>query len=178
MAVSLEEGLWYSMSIKISPSLKPLGRTLTPYFAQTVIFGVITVFMLLVAYKRSQWALACVPITIWAGYAILVSLGLRYRVFWDSNGVVLRASGIGERRIAYDSMSEVKMERANANELMTQARPFRRIVIHGDVQHQPTFIDISLRHFAPRDIDELLAEIRVRRPDLTIPQVAWGKGSL
>jgi len=99
-------------------------------------------------------------------------------VLWDSNGVVMRASGIGERRIAYDSISEVKIERANANEFMTQARPFRRIVIHGNIQHQPTSIDVSLRHFAPKDIDELLAEIRVRRPDLTIPHVAWGKGSL
>lgn len=166
------------MSIKISTNLKPLGRTLTPYVAQTIIFAIITVFLLLVAYKRSQWALAWAPVTIWAGYAILVYLGLRYRVLWDSNGVVMRASGIGEKRIAYDSISEVKIERANANEFMTQARPFRRIVIHGNIQHHTTSIDVSLRHFAPKDIDELLAEIRVRRPDLAIPQVAWGKGSL
>ena len=166
------------MSINTSTKIKPLGRTLTPYLAQTVIFAIITIFLLLVAYRRSQWALAWVPITIWSGYAILVYLGLRYRVLWNSDGVVMRASGIGERRILYDSISEVKIERANAGEFMTQARPFRRIVIHGNVQHKLTSIDISLRHFALRDIDELLAEIRVRRPDLTIPQMAWGKGPL
>lgn len=159
------------MSINASTTLKHLGRTLTPYLAQIVIFTTITIFLLFVAYRKSQWALAWAPIVIWGGYSILVYLGLRYRVLWNSDGVVMRASGIGEKRISYDSISEVKIERANASEFMTQARPFLRIVILGDVQYQPTTIDISLRHFAPRDIDELLAEIRVRRPDLTVPQV-------
>lgn len=166
------------MSIDVCTKVKPLKRTLTPYLAQTVIFVIITVFLLLVAYRSSQWALAWAAITIWIGYAILLCLGLRYRVLWNSNGVVMRGSGIGERRIPYDSISKVKIERANASEFMTQARPFRRIVIYGNDRLQATYIDISLRHFAPRDIDKLLAEIRVRRPDLTVPQVVWDKGLL
>jgi hypothetical protein len=90
----------------------------------------------------------------------------------------MRASGITEKRIPYDEITEIKIERADVSEFMAQNRPFRRIVIHGNARDPGAFIDISLRHFQPRDIDEVLAEIRKRRPDLAVPTISWGKGYL
>jgi hypothetical protein len=142
-----------------------------------VIFSAITIFLLLVAYRTSQWGLAWSPVAIWGGFAVIVYFGLRYRVLWDETGVVIRASGIGERRIEYDQISEIRIERAAANEFLAQARPFRRVVIYGNAVH-PESIDISLRHFQPRDIDELLGEIHLRRPDLVVPTISWDEGSL
>jgi hypothetical protein len=162
----------------IGDGLKPLGRTITPYRAQIVIFSVITIFFLFEAHRLSQWGFAWPPAVIWAGFAILIYFGLRYRVLWDGTGVLMRASGIGERRIQYGEITEIKIERAGVSEFLTQARPFRRIVIYGNARHPAAFIDISLRHFQPPDIDELLAEIRTRRPDLAVPTISWGKGSL
>ncbi|HEV7219705.1 MAG TPA: hypothetical protein VGN39_12585, partial [Terriglobales bacterium] len=76
----------------VDHGLKPLRRTITPYRGQIVIFSVITIFLLSVAYKSSQWALMWSPIVIWAGFAVIVHFGLRYNVLWDGNGLVMRAS--------------------------------------------------------------------------------------
>jgi hypothetical protein len=102
---------------------------------------------------------------------------MKYRVPWDETGVVMRASG-GKRLIRYDEITEIKIERAKAGEFLIQSRPFRRIVIHGRKRDPTEYIDVSLRHFRPADIDELLAVIRSHRPDLTVPIVPWGTGSL
>ncbi len=160
-----------------SHGLRPLGLTVTPYRGQIIVFCAITIFLLLVAHRSSQWGLAWSPVAIWAGFALIVYFGLRYRVLWDRTGVVMRASGTGERRIQYDEITEIKIERAGQSEFLAQARPFRRIVIYGNAVH-PESIDISLRHFQPRDIDELLKEVRIHRPDLVVPVIQWGKGSL
>jgi hypothetical protein len=166
------------MQVTVDHGLKPLKRTITPYRGQIIIFSGITIFLLSVAYKSSQWALMWSPIVIWAGFAVIVYFGLRYNVLWDGSGLVMRASGTPEKRIQYDDIKEIRIERANASEFMAQARPYRRIVVYGNVGHPAAFIDISLRHFQPRDINELLAEIRMRRPDLAIPTISWGKGHL
>jgi len=166
------------MPLSVDHELKPLRRTITPYRGQILIFSVITIFTLLVAFRSSQWGLVWLPIVIWLGFAVLVYIGLRYKVLWDGNGVVMRASGLRERRIQYDEITEIKVERAHVSEFLAQARPFRRIVVYGNAGHPVVFIDISLRHFQPRDIDELLAKIRVCRPDIAVPTISWGMGYL
>jgi hypothetical protein len=169
--------MWGEMPVSVDHDLKLLRRTITPYKGQIAIFSVITIFLLIVAYRSSQWALAWSPIVIWAGFAVLAYFGLRYKVLWDGNGVVMCASGVGEKRIPYDEIAEIRIERADVSEFMAQARPFRRIVVYGNAGHPVKSIDISLRHFRPRDIDELLREIRIRRPDLVVPAIPWGEGS-
>jgi len=158
--------------------LVPLGRTTTPYRGPAVIFSVITIFLLFEAYRSSQWGLAWSTIVIWAGFAGIVYFGLRYRVLWDETGVVMRASGGPERLIRYDEITEIKIERAKDSEFLAQSRPFRRIVIHGRKRDPNEYIDVSLRHFRPTDVDELLDVIRSHRPDLAVPTVPWGTGSL
>jgi hypothetical protein len=152
--------------------LEPLRRTITPYRGQIVIYSVITILSLFVAHRSPQWPFAWTLIVIWAGLAVSVYFGLRYSVLWDGTGVVMRASRV-ERHIRYDEITEIKVETAPA-----QSRPFRRIVVHGDRRDPNAFVDISLRHFRPSDIDELLAVIRTRRPDLLVPAIPWGTGSL
>jgi hypothetical protein len=166
------------MRLNTDQKLKPLRRTVTPYTGQIVIFSVITIFLLFVAYRSSQWAFAWSTIVIWAGFAVMVYFGLRYGVLWDGTGIVMRASGLPERRIRYDEIREVKIEMAQLHDLLAQSRPFRRIVVHGYRGDPNAFVDVSLRHFRPGDIDELLAAIRTHRPDLTVPTVPWGTGSL
>jgi hypothetical protein len=101
-------------------------------------------------------------------------IGLKYRVLWDETGLVMRASGIPERHIRFDEITEVRTERAQVSEFFAQSRPFRRIVVHGPKHDPKAFIDISLRHFRLDDIEELLKAIRLRRPDLAVPTVSVG----
>jgi hypothetical protein len=118
------------------------------------------------------------PTLIWGAFAVLTYIGMKYRVLWDETGVVMRASGGPERLIRYQEITEIKIERAQVSEFFVQSRPFRRIVIYGRKRHPNEYIDVSLRHFRPADIDELLAVIRTHRPDLAVPKVPWGRGSL
>ena len=54
------------------------------------------------------------------------------------------------------------------------SRPFRRIVVSAGagarVPESARRVDISLRHFDLRDIHELMAVIKARRPDLSLPK--------
>jgi hypothetical protein len=159
-------------------NLKPLGQRITPYVGQTVIFASVTAFMVYTGLRRSQWAFVWAPTVIWALFAVLIYIGMKYRVLWGETGVVMRASGGPERRIRYDEITEIKIERAPVSEFLGQSRPFRRLVVHGRKRHPNEYVDVSLRHFRPADIDELLAVIRTQRPDLAVPTIPWGTGSL
>jgi hypothetical protein len=159
--------------------LKPLRRTMTPYRGQIVLFSLASIFTLVVGYRSTQWGFMWSPAVFWALFAGQIYIGLQYMVLWDENGVVMRASGMRkETRIQYGEITEIKIERAGVSEVMAQSRPFRRIVVYGHRGHTVAYIDISLRHFQPRDIDEVLREIHIRRPDLVVPAIPWGKGSL
>ena len=159
-------------------NLKSLGRTFTPYVGQTVILASVTGFTIYMGLRTSQRGFMWAATLIWALFAVLIYIGMQYRVLWDETGVVMRASGGAERRIRYDEITEIKIERARVSEFPAQSRPFRRLVIHGRKQHPNEYVDVSLRHFRPADIDELLAVIRTQRPDLAVPIIPWGAGSL
>jgi hypothetical protein len=157
--------------------LRPLGLTITPYRAQIVIFSAITVFALSVAYVKDQPGFVWAATLIWALFAGSLYIGLQYRVLWDNSGLVMRASGGKERCIQYHEIASVTLE-TGVSEISCQSRPFRRIVVTPLSEQPDSFIDISLRHFQREDIDQLLANIRSQRPDLEVPTIPWGKGSL
>lgn len=53
-----------------------------------------------------------------------------------------------------------------------RGRPFRRIAIYpANVGISRKWIDISMKHFVIGDIQNLLAVIREKRPDLTLPTI-------
>jgi hypothetical protein len=150
---------------------RPLRRTVKPSVGQASILLVVTIFLAVVSHKTSDyWTPMWGTVIIWALYAILVYIGLQYRVFWD-DGVIMRASGGRERRIPYGEISEVRLERAAAAEFTAQSRPFRRIAIYGHKRRPRSYVDVSLRHFKLLDINELMSEIHNRRPDLSIPDI-------
>jgi hypothetical protein len=149
-----------------------LRRTITPYVGQTSIFAAVTLLEFSVAYMRHAWDLLWIVAVMWVLYGLYVLFfGLRYGIFWDSTGVIMRASGGPPRRIGFDEIAEVRYETAGASEYLSQARPFRRLVIRGRRNPAEASIDVSLRHFRPDDIKALLAMIHERRPELTVPAI-------
>ena len=151
-----------------------LARTATPYIGQSVLFSAITLFSLGVALKTSQWNLLWAMLgasLLWM--AQMLYFGLKYRVGWDASGVHMWASGLknGPRTIPYDEISSIHYEIAGAGNVWPQSRPFRRVAIYDKKERPATFIDVSLRHFRLRDIDELLKQIRTKRPELHVPSI-------
>ncbi len=153
-----------------------LRRTIAPYVGQTVILAGVTVYLTYVSHARSDWRGMWALAIIWPLYAFsTLYFGLKYRVLWDETGLVMRASGLAERRIELDEITGISSEFADVTELLAQSRPFRRIVVHGRKHDPKAFVDISLRHFRLDDIEELLATIRTRRPDLHVPTVPMNR---
>jgi hypothetical protein len=167
------------VTLSTDQNLRPLRRTITPYVGKNAIFAGVTVFLIYLGHRISEQHLMWIGPLGWLLYASTdFYFGLKYRVLWDENGVVMRASGGPERRVQYDEIKEIKVETAQPSESLAQSRPFRRIVVYGHKHKPDGFIDISLRHLRPADIDGLLAVIRTHRPDLTVPAIPWGTGSL
>jgi hypothetical protein len=154
-----------------------LRRTITPYIGQTMILVGITGFFVYVAHRTSEWKILWAAAAMWPLFALAyLYFGLKYRVLWDSIGVYMRASGMKEERlIRYEDITSIRYETAQASEFAAQSRPFRRIVVEGRGYKRNAFVDISLRHFRLEDIKELLTEVHVRRPDLTIPKIKIGR---
>jgi hypothetical protein len=155
------------LSIETSTILR---RTITPYVGQSLILALVTILLFCVALKKQQWGLLWAAALIWALYTSYVLLfGMRYKVFWDDAGVTMKASGGPERTIRFDEITEIRCETASADEFLSQARPFRRIVILGHLHDAKGKIDVSLRHFRPEDINTLLMAIHKHWPDVSLP---------
>ncbi len=149
-----------------------LRRTITPYVGQSIIIVGVTILVLYVARKDAQWGFLWGVALIWALFTSYVYFfGMKYRVFWNEEGVTMSASGGPRRSIKFDEITEVRYETASPNELLSQSRPFRRIVIFERRRDPNGWIDVSLRHFRLDDIDRLLMEIKRRRPDIELPAV-------
>jgi len=166
------------MQVNPFGELVPLRRTIQPYLGLTVIFAGFTVFCVLVFIKTSQSPFLWLPIVPWVLFgAFTFCFGLKYRVFWDNQRLVMRASGGADRCIRFDEIISVRKEISSASDVLAQSRPFRRIVVCGRKQNPDARVDISLRHFDLRDIAQLLAAIRASRPDLDIPTIQIGKAA-
>jgi hypothetical protein len=162
------------MQMTSDRELVPLRRTIRPYVGQLVILAAVTVFAVYTSVASSDWGF------MWAAAVFLplfgvsfLYFGMKYRVLWSKEAVVMRASGGAERRIPYDEISRVKNEVSSANDVLAQSRPFFRIAVYSS-RDANAFVDISLRHFRFEDIQELLATIHNRRPDLDVPTISKG----
>lgn len=152
--------------------LVQLRRTIRPYIGQSVILSGFTIFCLFVGFKFSKSAFLWFPAFPWSLFGVFtVCFSMKYRVLWNVDCVVMRASGGPERSIQFDEIASVKDEVSSTGDVLAQSRPFFRISIYP--KHDPKgFVDISLRHFQLGDIQELLSAIRVRRPDLDVPTIS------
>lgn len=156
------------MSIETSTALR---RTITPYVGQSLIIAGVLILLFCVALKKQQWNLlwaAALISVLYTSYVLI--FGLQYKISWDDAGITMKASGGSDRRIRFKEITEIKSETASADEFLSQARPFRRIVIFGRLDDPNGRIDVSLRHFRTEDIDALLTAIHRNRPDLALPE--------
>jgi len=152
--------------------LIPLRRTIQPYVGQTIILGGFTVFSAFVFIKTSESAFLWAPAVPWLLFGVfIVCFGMKYRVLWDQESVVMRASGGPKRCIRFDEITSVKNEVSSAGDLLAQSRPFRRIAVYRN-RGPNEFVDISLRHFQMEDIQKLPEAIRKSRPDLDVPKIS------
>jgi hypothetical protein len=164
------------MQVNPFGELVPLRRTIQPYLGLAVIFAGFTVFCVLVFVKTSQSSFLWLPIVPWALFGVFTfCFGLKYKVLWDNQRLVMRASGGADRCIRFDEITSVRKEVSSPSDVLAQSRPFRRIAVYGRKQEPDARVDISLRHFDLKDIAQLLAAIRTSRPDLDIPTIHVGK---
>jgi hypothetical protein len=132
-----------------------------------VIFTTVSAFVAAVGLKRDPWGTAKMLSFLWALAAAWVYFGMRYRIYWRPDAILQKASGGPEVTINVSDIGTISLETA-----ITSGRPFRRIAIYSKTGNPGDFIDISLKHFAARDIRDLMREIHSRRPDLDLPH-AW-----
>jgi hypothetical protein len=143
-----------------------LHRTVTPYVGQTLIYALVTLALLLFALRGGVWGPFFATPIMWALYAVTVLIALRYKILWDENSICMKASGEKDTHLKFESITEIKLERATLSEMLRASSPFRRIAIYGHGDHH---VNVSLRHFRRIDIIALMSAIKARRPDLTIP---------
>jgi hypothetical protein len=162
---------WWCVQMT-SDAFIPLRRTIQPYVGQTLILLAVTAFLVYVSATSSDWNFMWGPAVYWPLFGVyFFYFGMKYKVLWDEESVVMYASGGPERRIRFDEITSVKKEISSVSDILAQSRPFRRIVVYGRKHHPDARVDISLRHFDLKDIDQLLTAIRIYRPDLDVPTI-------
>lgn len=154
--------------------LRFLRRTVTPYVGQSTIILIVAIWTLFVSVRTGDWGFMLGLAVVLGLFLYLVSIGLKYKIYWTSKEVCQEASGGAPVRIKFSEIANVVAERARSGEFFSMSRPFRRIAIYGVGSDKSKFIDVSLRHFNLDDIRELLQNIHKHRPDLTIPKVLSG----
>lgn len=144
-----------------------LRRTIDPYVGILVILGGVSVFTAVVGVTKDPWGTAEMLSLLWALAAAWIYFGLRYRIYWNPDAILQKASGGADVVIKLSEIGSVALETS-----ITPGRPFRRIAIYPKNGGKRHFIDVSLKHFAARNIRRLMTEIQSRRPDLELPE-AW-----
>jgi len=158
--------------------LVPLRRTFRPYVGQLLILAVVTIFAAYESVASSDWGFMWAPAVFLPLFGIyFLYFGMKYRVLWNEESVVMRARGGPDQRVSFSEITSVRNETSSASEVLAQSRPFRRIVVYGRKDDPKTRVDISLRHFDLKDISQLLTAIHAHRPDLDIPTIQSGRAS-
>ena len=155
-----------------SDDLIPLRRTIQPYVGQIMILIAATVFAVCGSLASSDWNLMWAPAVYWPLFGLyFIFFAMKYRVLWNKESVVMHASGGPDRCIRLDEIISITKEVSSTSDVLAQSRPFRRIVVCGPKDDSNAQVDISLRHFDLKDIEQLLMAIRVHRPDLDVPTI-------
>lgn len=145
-----------------------LERSFQPYLIHTFGCSLALVILTCISLHEHSWA----PL-LQAGWIFVIGaggwvfLGTRYRIAYSDEAVVMRASGMQPVTILFCDIAVVQSEAS-----IERGRPFRRIAIYpANVGISRKWIDISMKHFVIGDIQNLLAVIREKRPDLTLPTI-------
>jgi hypothetical protein len=141
-----------------------LRRTFTPYLSLASILAFITLMMAVLSVKMHSWEPLYASSVFWTFFLVLLLVGTRYRIYFRNGNITELAYGKPPTTISVNEISAVKQESSSARELIAFNRPQSRITIIGNGKS----IDVSLRHFHDRDVNELLLLIKASRSDLDI----------
>lgn len=147
-----------------------LRRVINPYAGMLLILSFVTIGLLIVSARSGQWGLMSSVAIAWIGFSYLLYVGLKYKISWGHGIIRQEASGSHPVVIAFSDITAVNVESGKGAELLRASRPFRRIAIYARGADGDRFIDVSLKHFAPGDIRELMRAIYRDRPDLSLPK--------
>jgi hypothetical protein len=143
-----------------------------PYVGQISILLLATGVAVFTSAKSSDWNIMWAPAVYWPLFAIYVYFfAAKYKISWESGSLTMHASGSSERKILFGEITSIKSEVSSVGDVVAQSRPFRRVVVQGRADDPTARVDISLRHFDLRGIQELLDAIHGQRPDLEIPMI-------
>jgi len=145
-----------------------LRRTIQPYLGEIVIFGALSLLLILAWLKTANlsWLEA---IVVMLGVAIATHYAdIRYRVSWKAGQIECITSNNIKIRLKPSDISRVVLETSDLKTILRLTRPARRIAIYSKNQEH---IDVSLKHFVTGDINRLMQEIHKERPDLSIPTI-------
>lgn len=157
--------------LTLSDQFQYLRRTIYPYVGQIAILLLVTFFVLFISVNTHVYKLLFSVPVIWLLFAPFMYFGLKYKIYWNDNELCQKASGQHDVYIKYSEITRIASEVSNPGELLSAARPFRRIAIYaGSVQDEGKFIDVSLKHFAVGDVRRLMRRVHERRPDLALPK--------
>ena len=144
-----------------------LKRSIRPYMGYLVIFGVFTIVGLLSAIASKSLSPLGIIAFCWILFMGTRFADLRYRISWKDGVIKQIATDKSVTVIKVSQISHIEREGSNLATLLTFSRPARRITIYGNDGER---IDVSLKHFAPADINRLMEEIHKERNDLIVPK--------
>jgi hypothetical protein len=144
-----------------------LKRSIKPYIGELLIIIIITIGLIYTSIIRStlaplELAFVGLLLTVATHYA-----DFRYRIVWRNGEIERVATNNSITSIKASDISRVVLEESNPAAMLALTRPMRRIAIYGKERER---LDVSLKHFVPADIRQLMRVIHEQRPDLALPR--------
>jgi hypothetical protein len=149
-----------------------LRRNRQPYAVFAIPVALLSVSAAYVGINRHETALVVAAGAVWIGFLPMWAIMYRYAISWTDSEVRMRAFGVPTAIIRYSDIQQIKYERSGVRQLFGLSRPSPRISIYGHAETGiSVVIDISLRHFYLKDVQEILGRIGSTRKDLSMPKL-------
>jgi hypothetical protein len=152
--------------------LSSLRRKLRPYVVFAVPIGAVSVFLIYLGIAKHDTSSLVLAVVVWLGFVPMWAIMYRYAIFWNDNEIRMRAFGVPSATLRISDIQRITHERSNVGQLLQVSRPSPRLSFYGPLMSgRPGVIDISLRHFEPKSIRDLLTAVSHARNDLAIPKL-------
>ena len=109
-----------------------LRRTIQPYVAQLVVYGVATLLMLFDVLTTHNWNLLQFIALAWGVFIVTNYDNTRYRIFWQ-DGQIKQIAVFGNVTIIKPSeITRIALETSDLRTMLSMTRPLRRIgaIVH------------------------------------------------
>lgn len=135
-----------------------------------MVFVLAVLWSFVISLRSDKWGLFEGAFLLLGIYSLQVTMGLWYRISLRDGVIHQRAFGLPSVSIPLRAITSVGNRVSNAQKLLLENRPLRRLTIRGGQAGSENFIDVSLKHFVEEDIRSLIGAIRNARPDLVMPR--------